>query len=83
MCFFWRYDKIVIPLLSKTIPAIVMKWNELIKIAEQHGYHLVKHGKKHDRYYNPETGDEIMVERHGTQEIRKGLMMALKKRIGF
>lgn len=60
-----------------------MKWKELIKIAEAHGYRLVKHGKKHDRYYNAETGDEILVERHGSQEVRKGLMMVLKKRIGF
>lgn len=60
-----------------------MKWKELIKIAEAHGYRLVKHGKKHDRYYNDATGDMIMVERHGSQEIRNGLMMALKKRIGF
>lgn len=28
-----------------------MKWNEFIKIAEAHGYRLVKHGKKHDCYY--------------------------------
>lgn len=60
-----------------------MKWKELIKIAEAHGYRLVKHGKKHDRYYNPETGDEILIERHGSQEVRNGLMMSLKKRIGF
>lgn len=60
-----------------------MKWKELFKIAEAHGYQLVKHGKKHDRYYNPETGDEILIERYGSQEVRKGLMMVLKKRIGF
>lgn len=60
-----------------------MKWKELIKIAEAHGYQFDGHGKKHDRYINPTTGDIIMVERHGSQEIRKGLMMALKKRIGF
>lgn len=55
-----------------------MKWKELIKIAEAHGYQLVKHGKKHDRHYNPEMGDEILIERHGSQEVRKGLMMVLK-----
>ncbi|MGN1245768.1 MAG: type II toxin-antitoxin system HicA family toxin [Muribaculaceae bacterium] len=52
-------------------------------MAEAHGYRLVKHGKKHDRYYNAEKGDELIVERHGSQEIRKGLMMVLKKQIGF
>lgn len=60
-----------------------MKWKELIKIAEAHGYRFESHGKKHDCYVNPATGDTIMVERHGSQEVRKGLMLALKKRIGF
>lgn len=60
-----------------------MKWKEFIRIIEERGYRLIKHGKKHDRYYNPETNDELIVERHGSQEIRKGLMMALKKKVGF
>ncbi len=60
-----------------------MKWKELIKIAEAHGFQFESHGKKHDRYVNPKTGEVIMVERHGSQEVRKGLMLALKKRIGF
>lgn len=60
-----------------------MKWKELIKILQEHGYQFDGHGKKHDRYLNPITGEIIMVERHGSQEVRKGLMMALKKKIGF
>lgn len=60
-----------------------MKWKELIKIAEAHGYEFAGHGKKHDKYYNPTTGDFILIERHGSQEVRKGLMMKLKKQIGF
>ncbi len=60
-----------------------MKWKELIKIAEAHGFRFKSHGKKHDRYVNPETGVEILIERHGSQEVRKGLMMNLKKIIGF
>lgn len=60
-----------------------MKWNELIKIAEAHGYRLVRHGKKHDLYVNPETKGEFMAERHGSQEIRTGLYLRLKKQIGF
>lgn len=60
-----------------------MKWKELIKIAEAHGFEFRAHGKKHDRYYNAERGIEIMVERHGSQEVRKGLLQRLKKQIGF
>ena len=60
-----------------------MKWNELIKIAEAHGFELYNHGKKHDIYINNATGQRIVVERHGSQEIRKGLFAALRKQIGF
>ncbi len=60
-----------------------MKWNELVKIAKAHGYKFVKHGDQHDLYYNEEKGDMLWVERHGSQEVRKGLMMRLKKQIGF
>ena len=60
-----------------------MKWSELIKIATAKGYKFYAHGKKHDIYVNETTGERLIVERHGNQEIRKGLMNALKKQIGF
>lgn len=59
-----------------------MKWKELIKIATEKGYRLYAHGKKHDIYVN-DFGERLIVERHGSQEIRPGLMKALKKQIGF
>ena len=59
-----------------------MKWNELIKIATEKGFRLYAHGKKHDIYIN-DQGERIMIERHGSQEIRKGLMSSLKKQLGF
>lgn len=59
-----------------------MKWKELIKIATDKGYRLHTHGKKHDIYVN-DNGERLIVERHGSQEIRKGLMNALKKQLGF
>ena len=59
-----------------------MKWKDLIKIAKEKGYRLHSHGKKHDIYVN-DAGERIVVERHGSQEIRKGLMNALRKQIGF
>jgi len=60
-----------------------MKWNELKKIATQHGFKFVKNRGKHDEYYNPETDVSIMLERHGSQEVRKGIYHKLKKQIGF
>ncbi len=60
----------------------IMKWKELIKIVTERGYRFYAHGKKHDIYVN-DNGERLIVERHGSQEIRKGLMNALKKQIGF
>ena len=60
-----------------------MNWNEIKRIAEEKGFKFIRHGKKHDIYYNYETGTMIQIERHWSQEIRKGLMNRLKKEIGF
>lgn len=54
-----------------------MKWNELKKQALKHGFQFVKHGKEHDEYYNPTTGVTVQIERHGSQEVRKGLAFRL------
>ena len=59
-----------------------MKWNELIRIATEKGYRLPAHGKKHDIYVN-DNGERLVVERHGSQEIRPGLMNALKRQLGI
>lgn len=59
-----------------------MKWKELIKIATEKGYRFYAHGKKHDIYVN-DNGERLIVERHGSQEIRKGLMNSLKKQLGI
>lgn len=60
-----------------------MKWNELKRIAIAHGFRFVRSGGKHDEYYNPETKVTIQIERHWSQEVRKGLLSRLKKQIGF
>lgn len=59
-----------------------MKWNEIIRIATEKGYRLHAHGKKHDIYVN-DNGERLVVERHGSQEIRPGLMNALKRQLGI
>ena len=60
-----------------------MKWNELKRIAIAHGFRFYKGLNEHDLYINEETKKVIMLERHWTQEVRKGLMNKLKKDIGF
>lgn len=59
-----------------------MKWSEMTKKAIEHGFKLVRHGGKHDLYRN-EKGQEIWLERHGAQEVRKGMEKSLRKVIGF
>ncbi|MDE7376404.1 MAG: type II toxin-antitoxin system HicA family toxin [Muribaculaceae bacterium] len=58
-----------------------MTWNELVKIATERGYKFYALGTKHDIYVN-DSGERLIVERHSSQEIRKGLMNNLKKRLG-
>lgn len=60
-----------------------MKWNELKRQALKHGFQFVKHGKEHDEYRNSKTGVTVQIERHGSQEVRKGLASKLRKQIGF
>lgn len=60
-----------------------MKWNELKRLAVENGFELLRHGKKHDVYYNAKMGKTILIERHWSQEVRPGLMKTLKQIIGF
>lgn len=60
-----------------------MKWNELRRIAEKHGWYLWRDGARHDIYRHPEKDFEIQIGRHGSEEIKTGLFHKLKKQIGF
>lgn len=60
-----------------------MKWSEMRTKAEENGWMLERHGKKHDIYYHPDKDFKIQLERHGVQEVKKGLYHDLKKKIGF
>jgi predicted RNA binding protein YcfA (HicA-like mRNA interferase family) len=48
-----------------------MKRLDLIRVIEDHGCVLVRHGGKHDWYQNPETGMSQPVPRH--REIKEHL----------
>lgn len=58
-----------------------MNWAELIKKAEKNGYRFLKHGGNHDFYYNEKKKDLLIVERHKSQEVRKGLLQKILKQI--
>ena len=54
-----------------------------MKIIKEKGYVFKRHGKKHDLYKDDNTGKEVWLERHFSQEIRTSLLNKLKKDIGF
>lgn len=60
-----------------------MKWSELKKKAIQKGWYFVRYGKKHDIYTHPDSDEVLLIERHDSTEVRKGLYFKLKKQIGF
>lgn len=60
-----------------------MNWNEVKRAAIKAGFQYERHGARHDIYRHPETGKAIQLERHWSQEVRPGLLKALKKVIGF
>lgn len=60
-----------------------MKWNELKRIALAKGFKFYKNLKGHELYINETTNKVIMLERHGSQEVKSRLMYKLKKDIGF
>lgn len=60
-----------------------MKWNELRRIAESHGWYLLRTGGNHDIYAHPQKEDILKIERHGSKEVKTGLYFKLKRQIGF
>jgi len=58
-----------------------MNWNELKRIAIDYGWRLKKHGKRHDIYYHPEKEYFIEIERHWSDEVKRGICHDLLKLI--
>ncbi len=59
-----------------------MKWSELRRLAEERGWYLVRRGR-HDVYAHDGFDYRIELERHGSKEVKEGLLFKLKKQIGF
>ncbi len=60
-----------------------MNWNDIRRIALSKGFVFERHGSKHDIYCNPRTGERIQIERRWSQEVRRGLLNVLRKKLGF
>lgn len=60
-----------------------MNWNEMKRKVVSMGYKFETHGKKHDIYRHPITGDIVQIERHWSQEVRPRLMKKILRQIGL
>lgn len=60
-----------------------MKYNELYKKLRETGCFLLRHGKRHDIWINPETGAIAELPRHGTEEVPKGTLKSICRRLGL
>jgi mRNA interferase HicA len=58
-----------------------VKRQKLLKLLEQHGCTLLRHGKKHDIYHNPESGASEPVPRHAdiNEQLAKRIIKALTR----
>ena len=59
-----------------------MKTSELLKLLKQNGIKFVEHGKRHDIYRSPITGESFPVPRH-KGEIAKGTLGSILKSAGL
>ena len=46
-------------------------------------YRFYKHGSKHDEWINPKTGDTETIGRHKSQEVPKGVLEKILRRVGL
>lgn len=43
---------------------------------------IYRHGGSHDIWINPVTGARAAVPRHGTEEVKKGTLRSILKKLG-
>ena len=60
-----------------------MKTSEFKRLLRKRGCYFVSHGKRHDRWFSPVTGNTFSVPRHDSQEIPKGTVDNIKEQAGI
>jgi predicted RNA binding protein YcfA (HicA-like mRNA interferase family) len=60
-----------------------MKTSELIKLLNKAGCRFVRHGKKHDIWESPITGQKFSIPRHQAKEIPQGTANSIKEQAGI
>lgn len=57
--------------------------SELVRYIRKQGIKLKSHGKKHDVYVNPVTGEEAQILRHSTKEVATGTKDRILEDLGL
>jgi len=60
-----------------------MKVSEFVRQLKKQGIEIAEHGKKHDKYVNPKTGQSARLPRHPSKEIRTGTREQILKDLGL
>jgi predicted RNA binding protein YcfA (HicA-like mRNA interferase family) len=60
-----------------------MTQNELKKRLREIGCKKVLESKRHEIWYSPITGKQFPVGRHGTEDVPKGTLSAIKSQSGL
>jgi predicted RNA binding protein YcfA (HicA-like mRNA interferase family) len=60
-----------------------MKFSELFRLLKQNGWYEIRQSGSHVVMAHPEKGFTITVPNHGSNEVKKGLLQALKKQTGI
>lgn len=58
-------------------------WGEFIRLLKKKGIKLKEHEKKHDLYWNPNTGAEAEIPRHPSKEAPNGTVKSILKKLGI
>ncbi|MBE6262617.1 MAG: type II toxin-antitoxin system HicA family toxin [Prevotella sp.] len=56
-----------------------MKYNQLYKELRKAGCLLTLHSAEHDEWFNPANGKKIRIPRHGSHEVKTGLLRKIYK----
>lgn len=56
-----------------------MKHNQLYNELTKAGCFITRHGAEHDEWFNPKNGMKIRIPRHGSHEVKTGLLRRIKK----
>lgn len=58
-----------------------MKYSELYKKLRKAGCFPLRHGGRHDKWFNPANGKDAPVARHGTAEVPLGTLKSIYRQL--